>query len=99
MLPDAINGCFEMSSALLLWLNVAAIARDKCVRGVHAAPTAIFTAWGMWNLFYYPHLGQWISFAGGVGLVTANAVWLSQVWRYSHAKWRASRHVVHGGDA
>src|SRR6185436_15953847 len=24
---------------------------------------------GFWNLFYYPHLDQWLSFAGGVLIV------------------------------
>jgi len=41
-----------------------------------------FTSWGMWNLFYYPHLGQWYSFAGGVFIVSVNTFWLGQIIYY-----------------
>ncbi|KKL71436.1 hypothetical protein LCGC14_2094960, partial [marine sediment metagenome] len=35
-----------------------------------------FTAWGYWNMFYYPHLGQWFSFFGGFAIVFVNTVWI-----------------------
>jgi hypothetical protein len=60
----------------MLALNVRRVWRDRTVAGVHLAPTAFFTAWGLWNLFYYPSLGQWASFAGGCAIVIMNAVWL-----------------------
>lgn len=85
MNPDAINGFFELGGALLLLLNVRAILRDREVSGIHWGPTAFFTAWGLWNLFYYPSLDQWFSFAGGVAIVTVNAVWLALVLKYRRA--------------
>jgi hypothetical protein len=81
-LPDLVNGLFEGLGAALILMNVRQLRRDRVVRGVHWAPTVFFAAWGLWNLFYYPHLSQWLSFAGGCGIVAANAWWLVLVWRF-----------------
>jgi hypothetical protein len=79
---DLINGSFEFVGSLMLWRNVAQLYRDKMVRGVHWSATGFFAAWGYWNLFYYPHLGQWLSFSGGVSIVAANTIWLGQMLYY-----------------
>ena len=76
MSPDLINGIFEMGGALVLMLNVRRLWTQRTLRGVHWAPTAFFTSWGFWNLFYYPQLDQWFSFIGAVAIVTVNAAWL-----------------------
>ena len=81
-LPDAVNGSFEFVGGLLLWLNVRALHRDKRIRGVRIFPTAFFCAWGFWNLYFYPHLGQWLSFLGGLNIVAANTVWVAQMIYY-----------------
>jgi hypothetical protein len=73
---DTINGLFEMTGAVLCWVNVVRILRDRQVKGVSWAVSAFFSLWGFWNLYYYPSLGQWASFAGGVALVTANTTWV-----------------------
>ena len=83
MLPDTINGVFELGSAVMLLLNVRMLLRDRKVSGVHWAPTAFFTVWGIWNLWYYPSLGQWMSFAGGCAIVVVNTVWLALAIRFS----------------
>jgi len=80
--PDLINGIFEGSGGFWIALSVRRLYRDKIVRGLSPYPVAFFTAWGLWNLFYYPHLDQWFSFAGGIGIVTVNAIWLLQVLYY-----------------
>jgi hypothetical protein len=77
MTPDLINGCFELTGAAMLCLNVRRLWRDRRVAGVHWGPTLFFAAWGFWNLFYYPSLEQWASFAGGIALVSVNTVWLT----------------------
>jgi len=82
-MPDVINGLFELAGAVFLLLNVARLRRDRAVRGVHWLPTGHFTAWGVWNLFYYPHLDQWFSFAGGLAIVCVNALWLGLVVWYA----------------
>ncbi len=81
--PDMFNGFFEIGGAILLLLNVKRLARDKSVHGVSVIPVIFFTAWGFWNLFYYPQLGQWFSFIGGICVVVVNSAWLLQVYHYS----------------
>lgn len=81
-IPDAINGTFEVLGSVMIWRNVLELHRDKMVRGVHWLPVGFFAAWGYWNLFYYPHLDQWLSFWGGVSIVVANTVWLWQMLHY-----------------
>src|SRR5690349_21170123 len=85
--PDLINGLFELTGGLLNWGNVIRLYRDKQVRGVYVPAWALFTLWGFWNLYYYPHLNQWMSFAGGLVIVTANTVWvaLAGYYRERHA--------------
>lgn len=80
---DAINGCFEFMGAILLLLNVRRLLRDKRIAGVSLLPTAFFTAWGLWNMLYYPHLGQWWSFCGGVAVVVVNATWVALAVYYN----------------
>jgi hypothetical protein len=80
--PDGINGVFEFVGSLLIWINVRALYHDKEFKGVRIGPTAFFFCWGLWNLFFYPHLGQYLSFAGGVSMVIANLVWVAQMVYY-----------------
>lgn len=87
MSPDLINGLFELGGAAFLLLNVRRMYRDKELRGVHWSPAFFFTTWGLWNLFYYPHLDQWWSFAGGLAIVSVNAAWLGQVAYYLWRQW------------
>ena len=81
-MPDLINGLFEGLGALFLLQNVLRLHKDKIVRGVHWLPTSFFMLWGYWNLFYYPHLNQWLSFFGGLAIVIVNTVWLGQMIFY-----------------
>jgi len=82
MTPDFINGLFEGIGSLMIWHNVQILLRDKHVRGVSPWPVVFFTGWGFWNLYYYPSLGQWVSFGGGVMIMVANLFWLALAWRY-----------------
>lgn len=82
MSADLTNGLFEVIGSILLWRNVAALLRAKEVRGVHWGATAFFTVWGVWNLYFYPHLGQWFSFAGGLSILAANTAWVVLALKY-----------------
>ena len=75
-IPDLINGCFEISAGILLWLNVRKLLKDKQLRGITILPTLVFGLWGFWNLYYYPYLKQMISFVGGISVVAANTTWV-----------------------
>lgn len=75
---DAINGCFEFLGALFTWRNFLQLRRDRMTKGVYWPTTAFFSAWGLWNCaWYYPSLGQWCSFAGGLLLVAGNVCWVA----------------------
>lgn len=84
MTPDLINGLFEILGSVVLWRNVQQMYRDKMARGVTKMATAFFMTWGYWNLYYYPHLGQWWSTIGAVNLALANTVWLALMVKYRH---------------
>lgn len=89
--PDLINGSFEAVAALFTLNHCRVLRHDKAVAGVSVASMAFFTAWGVWNLWYYPSLGQTWSFVGGVMLVVANAVYVALLLRFSGAWWRLRR--------
>lgn len=82
MTPDMINGSFEFLAAFFLMFHIRRVFKDKEVKGASIVATTFFTAWGFWNLFYYPHLGQWFSFYGGLAIVSMNFLWLYGMWRY-----------------
>lgn len=86
---DLVNGVFEAAGGLMCWLNVQKIMKDKSVVGVYWPVQAFFSAWGIWNLYYYPALGQWASFWGGVFLVAGNSTWTFLAAHYA-AKERLS---------
>ena len=86
MNPDVINGLFEACGSLAVWLNVFALVRDKGYAGTRWPMAAFFTSWGYWNLYYYPHLGQWVSLAGGALLSVANTVGLGLMLYYGRKK-------------
>lgn len=84
--PDLVNGAFESCGGLFISRSIFLLHRDKQVKGISALPVAFFSAWGFWNLFYYPSLHQWFSFLGGIGVVLANTVWLLQILYYSRTR-------------
>jgi hypothetical protein len=80
--PDLVNGVFEAFGSLGVWGNVLALIKDKQVKGTRWWFAAFFTSWGFWNLYYYPHLGQWLSFWGGASMALANLVWVVLAIKY-----------------
>ncbi len=74
---DVVNACFELVGSLFTWRNALQVHRDREVRGVWGPIWIFFAVWGLWNLVYYPSLGQWWSFAGGLSLVLGNLAWVA----------------------
>lgn len=72
---DMINGMFILFGGGLCWMNVRQLIKDKRIAGVRLDVSAFFAAWGLWNLYYYPALQQWVSFSGEVVLVGGNLAW------------------------
>lgn len=77
--PDLINGLFELGGALSICLHIREVWRDRGHAGISFNAASFMACWGLWNLFYYPHLGQWLSFVGGVALVVVNIAWLASM--------------------
>ena len=74
-LPDLANAIFEGLGAFVIFLNVKRILKDKQVKGFDWRVMLFFTLWGYWNLYYYPHLDQWLSFTAGLGIVVSNTIY------------------------
>lgn len=85
--PDLVNGLYELFGAPFVVLSIVNLAKAKRVHGVSWLHVGFFTSWGFWNLFYYPHLGQWFSFCGGVAIVIANSIWLAQLIYYTRKRY------------
>jgi hypothetical protein len=84
--PDLINGAFETLGGVSAWGNVRRIRADKMVKGVDWRFTLFFSLWGIWNLYYYPSLDQWASFAGGLVIVLGNVAWVYFALKYRSNK-------------
>lgn len=77
MEKDLINAAFELVGAVIVWLNVLKLYRDREIKGIYWPTFAFFASWGLWNLFYYPSLEQWFSFFAGVVLTAGNIAWIA----------------------
>ena len=82
MWQDKINGLFELMGGVFILLHCLRLYHDKKVRGVSFIATAYFVLWGYWNIYYYPHLEQWVSFAGGLTIVAMNTLWITMMLYY-----------------
>lgn len=87
-MSDAINGLFEFIGSILTWMNVTRTYKDKGYAGIYLPSVVFFSSWGIWNLYFYPHLNQWLSFLGGCSLVIANLLWVGMMYYYGHKKER-----------
>lgn len=85
---DLINATFESVGAILTWIDVSRIRRDKIVKGVYWPARAFWSAWGFWNLLYYTTVGHPLSFWAGAVLAVGNTVWVLHALVYAR---RASR--------
>lgn len=88
---DTINALFELAGSFFILLSILKLEREKQVRGVSWLHTGFFTAWGLWNLWFYPAVGAWLSFIGGIALVLTNAYWLGQIIYYTQKEKRNVR--------
>jgi hypothetical protein len=83
---DAINGVFEFSASLFIFSSVHKLVKDKRVAGMRIAQVAWFALWGLWNLVYYYKLTQFLSWAAGLLVATANITWVVLALYYSRRK-------------
>jgi hypothetical protein len=93
--PDIVNGLFELIGGLFILNHCRVLYQHKQVKGVSIVSTMFFSAWGFWNLFFYPHLEQMWSFAGGVVIVVANCLWIGLMLYYAKP-WHTVEHPSSG---
>jgi hypothetical protein len=86
MWQDQLNGMFELMGGLFILLSCIKLYKDKKVKGVSYIHVTYFTLWGYWNIHYYPHLGQWMSFAGSLAVTLVNTIWLAMMLYYRRSK-------------
>lgn len=95
---DAINGSYEFIGGIFLLLNCFKLYKDKEVKGVSIFVSGFFATWSWWNCYYYPHLNQWLSFAGGLLIGTTNAAWVIMATYYMRKEialwWMKNRFYV-----
>lgn len=82
MNPDLTQAFWELGSAVFGLLNIRAIRRSKSIAGVHWAPTAFFTAWGVYNLWFYDALHLPVAWWAGMAITAVNLIWLSHALYY-----------------
>ena len=82
-IPDTINGSYEILGGLALAWNCVRTYLDKEIKGISLASMLFFTSWGYWNLYYYPHLNQWVSTVGAAVMVLFNTIWMGQAIYYT----------------
>lgn len=81
---DQVNGLFECFGGVFIINHIATLYKDKMVRGVSIISTVFFAIWGFWNLYFYPHLGQWASFYGGLVITITNTIWIGMMIYYTN---------------
>lgn len=80
--PDHINGAIEAVAGFFVLNHCRVLHAHKETRGVSIISAVFFLCWGFWNLYYYPHLNQPISFYGGLFVVAANVLYIGMMVRY-----------------
>ncbi len=84
MTPDLANAAFELVGAGFLTVDCIKLARDRKLRGMYWPGRVFWASWGLWNVIYYPAIGQMFSFYAGLLVLAANAVWCVLAWKYRH---------------
>ncbi len=81
-MSDQVNGLFEAVGSLFIVSSIFRIYKEKEVRGITWQHVAFFMSWGYWNVYYYPSIGQWWSFLGGLLVCLVNTIWFCMMLYY-----------------
>jgi hypothetical protein len=73
---DQVNAVFEVAGAVATWSNVRRLISDRVAHGIDWRSFIFYSAWGAWNLYYYPSLDQPWSFVAGIALASGNVTWV-----------------------
>jgi hypothetical protein len=79
-----MNAGFETLGAAFNILNIVQILKEKQVRGVSLVPTALFTAWGLFNIFFYSYNHLPVSAIAAIAMSWVNATWVFLAIKYKN---------------
>lgn len=81
-MADAVNGLYESLGGLFIAFSIWRLWHDKQCKGISLVHVLFFWSWGFWNLYFYPAVGAWYSFYGGIGIVIVQSIWLAMILYY-----------------
>lgn len=84
MTPDLINSLFELCAGFFVLNHARVLYKEKMVHGISIISVLFFVLWGFWNLFYYPHLGQTLSYYAGMFICFTNITWIVMLVKYKY---------------
>ncbi len=79
---DLINSLFELFASLFILNHCRVLYEHKSVKGVSVVSVIFFTIWGLWNIIYYPSIGQILSFYAGIAVFVTNLIYISMLLYY-----------------
>lgn len=77
-----LNAAFEAVAAVLAWVSVYRLHRDRRVSGVFVGQILFSLVWGLLCPFYYIEHGDYLSMVGACARDAATAVWLLLFWAH-----------------
>lgn len=77
---DQVNALFQLGAMISVLNHCRLMWRSKEANGVSILSTLFFASYGIWNLWFYPGLEQWFSFAAAIGATAANLFWIFTIW-------------------
>jgi hypothetical protein len=81
-----VNALFELFAAVFVFVSVVKCYRDGSTKGVSLWTPGFFAMWGLWNLWYYPAVGDMLSFYAGMGVAAANLSWTGLIFYTNYVR-------------
>jgi uncharacterized membrane protein YfcA len=76
---DLLNACFEAGGSIFILNHARVLLKDKMTKGVSLLSVLFFSCWGIFNMFYYSHLGQNFSWYAGIMVFISNSIYASLI--------------------
>tara|TARA_Y100000310_G_C20517704_1_gene732040 strand:+ start:766 stop:1026 length:261 start_codon:yes stop_codon:yes gene_type:complete len=84
---DKINSIFILVAAIFYLLNLAALIKDKDVKGYSKTSIVFFTIWNFWTLFFFIQILQfWYTIAALSLVCVLNFIYLVLMVKYLYKK-------------
>jgi hypothetical protein len=83
-LADSITATFETGTAIIAWMNVRQIVRDKRVTGFWWPSIVFNNMWGVWAFIFYSSLGMWLAVTMLSVKLVGQFSWIGLILYYKH---------------